>query len=164
MSTFFIGCLHLGHESMAKFRGFENSEQHDNYLIKQWNSVIDKRDKVYILGDVTVESRKHYHKLNLLKGIKTVVLGNHDHEKDVRELLKYVEKVAGCVKYRGYILTHIPIHSDEFYRFKGNIHAHIHEKLVLDANGLPDCRYIHTDAKLLDFKPISFEEIKNKYK
>lgn len=164
MSTYFIGCLHISHENMAKHRGFENSEEHDNYLIKQWNSVIKKKDKVYILGDVTMENRKHYHKLALLNGLKTVVLGNHDLEKDVPELLKYVDKVCGCVKYKGFIVTHIPVHTSELYRFKGNIHAHLHEYVILKNEFEADKRYIHTDAKYLDFKPISFEEINNEIK
>lgn len=164
MSTYFIGCLHISHENMAKHRGFENSEEHDNYLIKQWNSVIKKKDKVYILGDVTMENRKHYHKLALLNGLKTVVLGNHDLEKDVPELLKYVDKVCGCVKYKGFIVTHIPVHTSQLNRFNGNIHAHIHEEEITSCGKVYfiDNRYINTDAKLLDFKPISFESIKNR--
>lgn len=158
MSTYFIGCLHLGHENMAKHRGFEHSHDHDEYLIRQWNFVINKRDKVYILGDVTMESKKHYPQLARLNGIKTVVLGNHDKESHIPELLKYVDKVAGCVKYKGYILTHIPVHETQLHRFRGNIHAHIHEEKI------EDNKYIHTDAKLLNFKPQTIEQLlKNEY-
>ena len=45
----FIGCLHLGHEWMAKHRGFENSEKHDEHLIESWNSIVNKKDLTYIL-------------------------------------------------------------------------------------------------------------------
>ena len=110
MSCYFIGCLHLGHNNIAKWRGFKDSEEHDEYLIKQWNSVIKKRDMVWILGDVGMETSKYYFKLDLLNGDKKVVLGNHDKWQDVPELLKYVKGVSGMVDYKGYALTHAPIH------------------------------------------------------
>lgn len=155
MSTFFIGCLHLGHENMAKHRGFADSEDHDLNLIEQWNKVITKRDKVFILGDVSMESSKPYHLLDQLQGYKHVVLGNHDDPKDVRKLLEYVDKVSGPFRYKKeYWLSHIPVHPIEFdYRIRVNIHAHIHE---LELN---DKRYFKVDAKHLKYKPISFDEI-----
>lgn len=125
-NVYFIGCLHLEHENMAKHRGFNNSAEHDAYLISQWNSVINKKDLVYILGDVTMESDK-YEKLALLKGRKIVVLGNHDLPKHTRYLLSYVESVGGMVEYKGYALTHCPISEEQIVFYRGNIHAHIHE-------------------------------------
>jgi len=39
----FIADLHLGHENMAKKRGFSSAEEHDEHVIKMWNSVVHKR-------------------------------------------------------------------------------------------------------------------------
>ena len=149
MSVFAIGCLHLGHENMAKFRGFSGSRDHDEYLVKQWNKVVSKRDKVFILGDVTMEKHDQYWMLGDLNGYKHVILGNHDRPQDVLSLLRHADKVSGPFKYKKETwLTHIPVHPIEFeYRVKLNIHAHIHE---LDLN---DSRYLNVDAKRLDFKP-----------
>ena len=100
---------HLGHKGMAEYRGFSSVEEHDDHLIAQWNSVVkSKRDLVYILGDITLENSRYYHLLDRLMGRKIVVLGNHDKPKDVAELLKYVESVAGVIEYKGYLLSHIP--------------------------------------------------------
>jgi len=33
----FEGDLHLGHVNMAKWRGFSSVEEHDEYIIDQWN-------------------------------------------------------------------------------------------------------------------------------
>lgn len=173
MCTFFIGCLHLGHEGVAKWRGFDSSEQHDEWLITQWNGVISKRDMVFILGDITMENNKHYYKLDMLKGDKKVVLGNHDRWQDVPSLLKYVSGVSGMVDYKGYALTHSPIHPSEIGSYIGNIHAHIHhnnklsqfdvyskyqdeDSKIISTTG----RYINVDAKLLDFKPLKFDNLK----
>lgn len=158
MATYFIGCLHLGHENMAKHRGFSCAEDHDMVLIDKWNDVVNKKDKVFILGDVTMESSKHYYKLDALKGFKHVILGNHDKPQDVPELLKYVGKVSGPQRYKkDYWLSHIPVHPIEFsYRIDANIHAHIHEV------DLKDPRYIKVDASHLKYRPILFEEIETK--
>lgn len=169
----FIGCLHLGHENMAvKFRGFKDSHEHDEYLISQWNSVVAKRDIVYILGDISMETDEHYYKLNRLNGTKKVVLGNHDLGKHVPELLNYVDSVSGMIHYKGFWLSHAPLHPQELTFVKGNIHAHIHEMKVPNTivdvdywcekrvikSGHGD-KYYHVDAKVLDFKPITIEEL-----
>lgn len=175
MRVFFIGCLHLGHKNMAIHRGFQNECEHDEYLIKQWNSIVTKKkDIVYILGDITMEKACYYPYLNKLNGVKHVVLGNHDRRQDVPELLKYVNTIAGAINYKGYILTHIPIHPNEIGRFKGNIHAHIHHINTLDSFVVNKSyndedednhfistfnRYYNVDAKLIDFKPKTIEEL-----
>jgi calcineurin-like phosphoesterase family protein len=170
--VYFIGCLHLGHENMAKYRGFNSSKEHDNYLIKQWNKTVNKKEKVFILGDVTMEKTHSYYQLDRLNGIKHVIGGNHDMGQHTPELLKYVNKFSGVVDYKGYLLTHVPIHPNEVHFYKGNIHAHIHhlnkleEVVTYDSYQDQDTKlastlhkYINVDAKLLDFKPISFEEV-----
>jgi len=43
MSTVrFIADLHLGHINMAKHRGFSSVEEHDEHIVKSWNSVVEK--------------------------------------------------------------------------------------------------------------------------
>ena len=160
----FIGCLHLGHENIAKFRGFENSQLHDEHLINEWNKIVNKRDVTYILGDVTNEDKKHYHLINRLQGRKIVVAGNHDLHKHSRELLKYVDSVAGLVKYKGIFLSHCPIHPMELdYRVSLNIHSHLHEKSIttFNENGelIKDERYICVSVEQVDFKPVSLKDL-----
>ena len=154
MSVYFIGCLHFGHESIATMRGFESSAEHDRVLLKGINSAVTKRDKLFILGDVTMENSKSYHLLDQIRGFKHVVMGNHDRQNDVRELLEHVDAVCGCLKYKGCMLSHIPIHPIEFdYRVSRNIHAHIHD---LDLN---DERYFNVDAAKLNYVPVSYQQI-----
>jgi calcineurin-like phosphoesterase family protein len=117
---------------VAKHRGFASIEEHDEHIIKQWNSIVNKRDLTYILGDVTMEKTDSYPLLNRLNGQKKVVLGNHDRPTHVSELLKYVQCVSGIEKYKGIWLTHCPVHPMELeYRVPRNIHGHIHGKLVM---------------------------------
>lgn len=167
----FIGCLHLGHKWMAQHRGFHDEFYHDEHLIEKWNKVVNKKDLTYILGDVTMEKAHPYIQLDRLNGRKIVVLGNHDMPKHVKELLNYVDTVAGMFDYKGGVLTHSPIHPSEMGRYIFNIHAHIHENeleevIALDSyndeDSIPQTtlhKYINVDAKLIDFKPKSLEEL-----
>jgi calcineurin-like phosphoesterase family protein len=147
---------------MALRRGFESVEAHDEHVIAQWNSVVDKRDVTYILGDVTMEKKAPYALLDRLNGIKHVVLGNHDRRQDVPHLLQHVESVMGMKEYKGIMLTHCPIHPMELdYRFPKNIHGHIHDNVVM-LNGCPDSRYICVSCERVDYVPRTLEELLNK--
>ena len=161
--VFFIADLHLSHTNMALKRGFATVEEHDEHIIAKWNSVVSKRDVTYILGDVTMEKSTPYHLLDRLNGVKHVVLGNHDRRQDVKKLLEYVDSVAGMVQYKGIMLTHCPIHPMELdYRFKHNIHGHIHDKIVmkmLDGWEEIDERYICVSCERVDFSPKTLEEL-----
>jgi calcineurin-like phosphoesterase family protein len=173
MSTVrFIADLHLGHTNMALHRGFTSVEEHDEYIISQWNKKVHKRDITWILGDVTMESSKSYPLLNRLNGMKKVVLGNHDRPSDVPELLKYVNSVSGMVRYKGLWLTHCPVHDRELeFRVPRNIHGHIHDKKVMriswnygNATGMEeDDRYLCVSCEQVDYTPISLDELKSKY-
>ena len=79
-------------------------------------------------------------------------MGNHD-EYDIQEYVKYFSTIVGCAKFRGYILTHIPVHVDQFKRFRANIHGHLHSK------SLEDPRYYNVGVDRHDLKPVAFDEI-----
>jgi len=169
MSTIrFIADLHLGHTNMALHRGFSSVEEHDEYIVQKYNSVVHKRDVTYILGDITMEKSSPYHILDRLNGTKHVVLGNHDRRQDVKKLLDHVDSVAGMINYKGVFLTHCPIHPMEMgYRVKHNIHGHIHEKFVekdFTLFGIPlfkrvDRRYHCVSCEHVGYAPKTLEEL-----
>ena len=158
---------------MARYRGYQDEWYHDDKLIETWNSVVtNKKDITYILGDITMESSEHYYKLDLLNGVKHVVLGNHDKRQHVTELLNYVDSVSGMIDHKGFALTHCPIHPSELSFYRGNIHAHIHHINKLEevyvAEHYADKskiqyptlhKYFNVDASLLEFKPRTIDEL-----
>jgi calcineurin-like phosphoesterase family protein len=159
----FIADLHLSHANMAKRRGFSTVEEHDEHIIAKWNSVVNKRDVTYILGDVTMEKSSPYPLLDRLNGIKHIVLGNHDRRQDTKKLFQYAESVGGMINYKGVFLTHCPIHSDELeYGIVKNIHGHIHDKVVmkmLDGWEVPDERYFCVSCEQVDYTPKSLKDL-----
>ena len=160
---FVISDLHFGHTNMALKRGFENVELHDEYIVDRWNSVVGKRDTVWILGDITME-KANYDILDRLKGFKKVVLGNHDMPQHVQKLLEHVNHVCGSFTKNKVILTHIPIHTQEIDRFKKNIHGHLHEHIVQKfslTNGIEedDDRYVNVSCECINFTPVELNTL-----
>lgn len=153
MAVFFTSDLHLYHDNWIKTLNM-SPEDHWDLIKTNWNKEITKRDKIYILGDITMENHKYYHLLDELRGMKVIIGGNHDLEKDMKYLLPHVEKVIGCLDYKGFICTHIPIHPLELNgRYRGNIHGHMHKEKI------NDYRYINVCTDFCHYQPLSFDYI-----
>ncbi|MCP4521000.1 MAG: hypothetical protein GY827_04790 [Cytophagales bacterium] len=148
---------------MAKKRGFENAQEHDNHIIEKWNSVVTKKDIVWILGDITMEKKDPLKLLDRLNGSKKVVLGNHDRPQDVPDMLKHVNHVCSSFTKKNVIFTHIPIHPQEMNRFRLNVHGHLHENLVLEWEiggvQVPDKRFINVSCERVDFTPVLLNDL-----
>ena len=82
MTDWFTADLHLGHYKIMKYckRPFETTEEMDKTLISNWNSVVENKDRVYVLGDFAFI--KHLNQLNKyldqLNGQICLIKGNHD--------------------------------------------------------------------------------------
>lgn len=75
--------------------GFEvgDVEAHDKWLIERWNSIIRKKDIVYIIGDFAFGSSASVEKLlGKLNGKKFLILGNHD--KSSEHLDNYFQQIT----------------------------------------------------------------------
>lgn len=152
--VYFISDTHFGHKNILKFsRGFrygETIEQHDQWLIAQINSVVKKRDILYILGDLAFgnENLKNLDKVNAQKSL---VLGNHD-KGDMSLYMPYFQCIYGMKKYKGFWLSHAPLHPQS-RRGLFNICGHVHQ------NSVPDPHYINVSVEVLNGVPLSFEQI-----
>ena len=128
---FVISDLHLDHKKILEFcpnRVGTSLEEHNEWLVSQWNSVVKKRVQVYVLGDVAFSQESLDKYLSRMIGIKHMVRGNHD-KFDTALYLKYFKNVYGLVKKRGFWMSHAPIHPQEL-RGKRNIHGHVHNNSV----------------------------------
>lgn len=159
MAVFFISDLHFGHKNLCEeLRGI-SSEESDKLIIKNWNQRVKKKDVVYILGDIVMENHNKVEEyMNQLHGIKYVVGGNHDTRKVCEKLSAMGIPVMGCVKYKGFICTHIPIESSQVNFFRGNIHGHIH---INEKRNEPIGRYYNVNCEFHNYTPIPFEQIES---
>lgn len=161
-----ISDLHLGHESMARHRGFIDSHQMNQVIVENWNRVVTSpKDITFILGDITMEKTKDYYLLDYLMGVKHVILGNHDKRQHVPEILKHVDTVCGSYydKKRGIIFSHIPVHPSEINSgYSWNIHGHCVDEYteILTPNGWLNYTELEVGMKTysLDTDSLKLEE------
>ena len=157
--VYFIGDLHLGHKSICKFSGALRGgcttiEEHDAWIMEQWNSTVNKNDLIYVMGDVAFD-KDRLPLLKRMKGNKHLILGNHD-KFSLNHYKPFFNKIHGFEKYKGKAwLSHAPIHPGSL-RDLWNIHGHLH------SSGLDDSRYVCVSVEALNGKPISWDEIVHK--
>lgn len=160
-NIWFTSDWHIGHKNILKYRpGFQSTDEHDATLIENYQSLISKRDIVYFLGDM-VFTLEGLEKLKSLKGTKILILGNHDYLK-ASEYLTVFDDIVGPIKYKGFWLSHHPIHQQELYN-KPNIHGHTHDQRILLNDGSPDNRYFPVCPEHHHYSPVSLESIKDFY-
>lgn len=158
--TFLISDTHFGHHKILEFEPKRQElgktiEEHDASLVERWNKVVRPRDTVWHLGDVLF-GRHSFKILGQLNGLKKLVKGNHD-TYNVKNYMHYFADVHGAYKMDDFLLSHIPIHESQKYRFRGNIHGHMHGKV------LPDPFYCNVSCEQIDFRPVPFHLVKAHY-
>lgn len=174
-NRFIISDPHWGHEGVRfipprkEVCGDMTMIEHDNFLVDNWNSVIGKRDTVYVGGDLGWDSHGYvtHGIFPRLKGNIIVIGGNHD----TAELLgAFTKKVNGVLilSVAGYkcVFTHIPIHPQEMY-WDYNLHGHLHGNTVKEYAhtkemghvGADDKRYINVCCEHMNYTPQPLEDV-----
>ena len=92
LKLFVTSDLHLNHDKDFVYasRGFQTIQEHDEAIIRNWNSVVSKNDMVYVLGDVIMGNDREdsLNKLKRLNGKIFILLGNHDTDKKFNDYSK----------------------------------------------------------------------------
>lgn len=133
---FFISDTHFGHSNILTFKKkdgelcrpeFEDVNEMDEYMVKQWNSVVRPQDKIYHLGDIVMHQR-NLPIIGRLQGHKRLVRGNHDNDIKTLKLMEYFDEIYGVRVFRNHdiICSHIPLDYDSIERFGVNVHGHLH--------------------------------------
>ena len=157
--TYIISDTHFYHQNVIMYenRPFENIKQMHEQIIENWNSVINKDDKVFILGDFSFGTKEMSQTVfRKLRGNKILIMGNHDRRKSIswwydvgfKEVYKYP-----VVYNNHFILSHEPMMSVPTAYM--NIHGHIHSKSKKNE------KYFNVSCEVLNYTPINFEEIRD---
>lgn len=178
---YFISDFHFNHKNIIQYsnRPFEDLEIMENELINNYNSIVTNEDIVYFLGDFSMG--KHFKSndgriLKELNGTKYMILGNHDFNfKTINDigLPEKINKINAQKYWRDvgftdvfinpiilenyYILSHGPILGLNETQIFANIHGHTHT-VSLNAKN-----YVNVCVEVTDYKPISFDKIKEKF-
>jgi calcineurin-like phosphoesterase family protein len=170
-AVFLVSDTHFGHagvchflqnDGVTKLRPWDNPDDMDEEMIRRWNETVRPKDKVYHLGDVVI-NRRHLKTLGRLNGDKILIKGNHDIFK-LEDYTPYFRDIRSYHVMNGMILSHIPVHESNLYRFGTNIHGHTHSNRVtmLDtylSKPVIDPRYQCVCVEQTDFRPILFEDV-----
>lgn len=131
MAIYLISDTHFGHNNVLDFERFQfkTIEEHDEYIIKKWNSIIKKGDTVYHLGDVSFSnSEKLKEIISRLNGYKILIKGNHDKKTNNFYLTVGFNEVYSHPIYiqDNIILSHQPLLEGYNNPYVINVHGHLH--------------------------------------
>lgn len=152
-NVFLISDTHFGHANIIKYcdRPFAHVDEMNDTLIKNWNSVVGHNDKVYHLGDVTMNA-KSLDLLYTLNGTKILIKGNHDTQA-LKYYLPHFKDIRGSHELAGLLLTHIPVSETQKERYLGNVHGHLHEQ------NMKDPWYLNVSVEQIDYTPAPLEQV-----
>jgi calcineurin-like phosphoesterase family protein len=167
-----IADTHFGHAGVCRFmapngidklRPWDDTQEMDEAMIQNWNSVVGPSDRVYHLGDVAI-NRKALHVLSRLNGRMVLVKGNHDIFA-LKDYLPYFDDIRAYVVKKTeeggkLILSHIPIHEESLGRWGLNIHGHLHAHKVMQAKNRfkEDKRYVCVSVEQTSYFPLTLQE------
>lgn len=139
-------------------------EEHDEWLINRINSVVDKKDEFFILGDVSMGSRtKTDALLDKINGRKHLILGNHDNNIHNSTRFESISQIKNFnFSSESYpnihlVLCHYPIASwERKVHGAGHLFGHTHARFQNTGLSFD----IGVDAN--DYYPLNLEQVMNK--
>ncbi len=164
--TFVIADLHMGDFDMCNLkkedghplRPFSSVEEHDETIIANWNKVVPKDARVYVLGDVA-QKKSDIAKIGRLNGSRKILIaGNHDIFGS-SSYLKYFKDIRATHRLdNGILMSHIPVHPSTIGKaHKINVHGHLHDKRVMDyfrVTPEKDPRYFCVSCEHINYTPM----------
>lgn len=158
--TFFIADTHFGHANVIWYsnRPFQNIQEHDEALIKNWNRVVKGDARVFMLGDFALTGKDKIIKIvQKLNGRKILIAGNHDgasaktyYQAGFETVIKYP------IIFGDFLLSHMP--QEKVGSFI-NIHGHVHEKQGILRNM---ANYFCVSVENINYTPIELGELNEK--
>lgn len=188
-TAWFTSDTHFGHNMLAKdIRGFDSTDEHDEVLISNCNSVIKPEDTVFHLGDFSLKNPSTNREylmtiLSRLNGNWHLIAGNHDacwpghrdsykHQKTYLELGFHSVQAFGKRKLDGeYILmSHFPYLGDHTkedretsFRLRNEgltlLHGHTHLNNVISWDYYPEALQVHVGLDAWNLMPISIDQV-----
>lgn len=161
---FLIADTHLGDDIIIKLenRPFKNSKEQTDSIVEKWNSVVNKDDIVYVIGDFLHIGCDSYHmeQAKKLNGKKYLVRGNHDTETD-----EFYINECGFTKVYDHpiivddfwIFSHEPMYINKYFPY-ANIFGHVHDN---PSYATFSSRHYCICVERTDYTPITFDVVKS---
>lgn len=161
MNDYLISDLHFHHRNIIEYTGrpFKDVEEMNETLIKNWNSVVKRGDRVFLLGDVFFCSQELAHQIKRrLNGDVYLFLGNHDkHSKQWFKDIGFIEVFdKPFIMHNKYIISHKPLEVN--FGDLVNVHGHVHNRTLPDTS-----RYCNVSVEEINYTPILFNKVRSKH-
>jgi calcineurin-like phosphoesterase family protein len=164
MKYYLTADTHFGHANIIRYcnRPFEDADQMDAFLIKNWNQRVKPDDMVFILGDFCFKSTKvqkeiignvnisEYYK-SKLNGNKVFVKGNHDNKNSTKTLIKSLQIEFGGLTIN---CVHNPVDFSPEYDI--NFVGHIHQNWLIKKH--KNSILFNVGVDVHNYMPITVEE------
>lgn len=165
MSIWVTSDTHWWHSNIVKYE--DRPENHNELMIKNWNSLVQWNDLVIHLGDFLFGNSPSV--IQTLSGNIALVRGNHDrHSIDwyLRNGIKFICDEFRLKMYgKNMIFSHIPI-GNLSKEIDLNIHGHFHRMNHRDIEGIPDYKecgkYKLFTIEEENYSPVLLEEFVNR--
>lgn len=99
--VFFTSDTHFNHTNIIQYcqRPFKSTDEMNEAMIDNWNSVVGEDDTVFHLGDFCLGGAEEWNKiLNRLNGRIYLILGNHDLKNIRQGFIERFEHVAMAMR------------------------------------------------------------------
>lgn len=172
--VFFTSDTHFNHANIIRYcnRPFADVDEMNETLIANWNSVVDKDDTVFHLGDFCLGGAAEWTKiLDRLNGRIYLIVGNHDLKNMRQGFIRRFEHVAMQMQIeigkKTIYLNHYP-----FLCFEGGyrndvwqLFGHVHSRPASTGIDTDKLQYLYSTQYDVgvdnnNFTPVSFARIK----
>lgn len=167
MNTFFSSDYHFYHNNIIRYqsRPFDSVEEMNQGLIDNNNSVVGKKDTLYIVGDIAIGATplEIANILNQMNGRKILIVGNHDipflKHADFTSCFAEIHHLLSIKLNKQYIqLCHYPLEIwDRAHYGSFMLHGHSHGNLPDNPNKLR----IDVGVDAQNYMPLSFEDVQS---
>ena len=137
-------------------RSFDSVVEMDACMIQRWNETVRPCDKIYHLGDVTMDKRHLDVVMPQLNGHKRLVRGNHDIFK-TKVYTRWFEDIWGIRVFENMVFSHIPLHPESVGSKWTCVHGHTHNNTEQGHFGP---RYLNVCVEHTHYRPLAIEEVR----
>lgn len=164
--VYFIADTHFNDGDILRYenRPFDDVEDMNTHMIRQWNRVIKDTDEVYVVGDFCkyLKDGQEQEILQRLRGQKYLIKGNHDTQSNRYYRCSGFDEVYdhSIILCNYWIVSHEPIYVNEYMPY-ANIFGHVHSSRIYNDFS---SHHFCVSAERISYRPISFDDIAAKVK
>ena len=173
-NLFFCSDLHFNHKKMVVERGFDSTDEMNEKLIENWNSVVDTKGVVFFLGDFAFANYRFIDEISKrLNGKIYFIKGNHDKLKFIKDVKKFTvldslldiwvaDNNNSDNIYQHISLCHYPIHTwNRKHYGSWHLFGHTHKNFQTNHPEIVSSNLmIDVGVDCHDLFPVSYQEVK----